>query len=138
MSAPMPAYATAYEFPADAEPGGSCALDAVNGAPAAGAAVKAGSQAMFAGWVVDGARQAPTGARFVLRGDSATYAIPLSADGPRPDVVAALGPDTGLASGYNLLSGLGGVERGNYATVILVADSPAVFCDLGLDIVVAD
>lgn len=107
---------------------GNCSLDAINGAPAPGASVAAGSEAMFGGWAVDGAAGVPTDAILVLRGAEA-YAVPLVAGVERPDVATALNSEQARLSGFNASARLDGVQPGEYGLSI-VHTSGSASCDL--------
>lgn len=97
-----PVTPSAYDV-APVTPGGNCALDAVHGAPAAGATARAGAEVVFSGWVADQTNQVPAEARLVFRGVDRAYSAPLVAGGLRPDVAAALNAEALGTSGYNAL-----------------------------------
>lgn len=113
----------------DAPAGGHCSLDAINGAPAPGASLPVGADAMFGGWMVDGQGSVPGQATLVLRGTH-TYSVPLVAGGDRPDVAQALNSEAARMSGFNIATSLAGVEAGEYALSIELAGETPTTCDL--------
>jgi hypothetical protein len=64
--------------------GGNCALDSVNGAPAANASLKTGTSALFAGWMGDAQKQVPEKAELIFKGQGQSYQYPLRAGGRAP------------------------------------------------------
>ena len=134
---PGAATAAPFAIEGDIVPGGHCALDAVNGMPpvAGGATVSGLEPVTFAGWVGDAAGAVPASAHLLLAGGSATYALPLSAGGARPDVAAALGQPALETSGFNLSGSLQGVPAGSYVTSILMGDGTRTRCELNVTVV---
>lgn len=82
--------------------GGNCALDGINGAPPAGAAVARGSYVTFNGWIGNLANEVPTDARLLLLSDWAGFSTELVAGVNRPDVAVALQAETLASSGFTL------------------------------------
>jgi hypothetical protein len=82
--------------------GGNCALDDINGAPPAGAAVAMGSEVTFNGWIGNPANEVPTDARLLLLSDRAGYSTELVGGVKRPDVAVALQAEAMASSGFNL------------------------------------
>jgi hypothetical protein len=124
------AVASGYSMPVNAIAGGSCSLDAVNGAPAADAAVASGSDVMFGGWMADAGKHVPKDAIFVLAGEQGSYSMPVTAGVDRPDVAAALGSDALKSSGFNLLARLTNVVPGDYKPQIVFGAGAPAFCSL--------
>jgi ABC-type transport system substrate-binding protein len=111
--------------------GGHCELDAINGIPKAGATVKAGTEAMFGGWVGDDTNQVPSVARLVFKGADKAYTAPLVAGVEREDVAKALGAESMKQAGYNVLVKLD-VAPGTYElSIVHGADAAAASCALG-------
>jgi ABC-type transport system substrate-binding protein len=111
--------------------GGHCELDAINGIPKAGATVKAGTEAMFGGWIGDDANQVPSVARLVFKGADKAYTAPLVAGVERQDVAKALGAESMKQAGYNVLVKLD-VAPGTYElSIVHGADAAAASCALG-------
>lgn len=100
-------------------PGGSCALDAINGAAADNTPAAAGSEVMFSGWIADATGQVPGEALLVLTGTESSYSTTLVAGGDRPDVAAALNSEAARMSGYNVLVALAAVDPGEYELSIV-------------------
>lgn len=118
--------------------GGNCALDAINGAPVAGATVKAGSETMFGGWIADAANQVPTEARLVLKGAEKAYSAPLVAGAERLDVATALEADSLKLSGYNVLAKLDVVPGTYQLSIVHGLAGAAASCALNAPLVVTD
>ena len=111
--------------------GGHCELDAINGIPKAGATVKAGTEAMFGGWIGDDTNQVPSVARLVFKGADKAYTAPLVAGVERADVAKALGAESMKQAGYNVLVKLD-VAPGTYElSIVHGADAAAASCALG-------
>lgn len=136
---PTPVNFAAYAAPANAPvAGGSCELDAINGAPAIGASAKVGDQVMFGGWIADANNQVPTDARIVLKGPDNSYSVPLVAGVERADVAAAYGADSLKLAGYNVLATLD-VAPGTYELSIVHGPAEApVACALKGSLAVAN
>ncbi|WP_146092967.1 hypothetical protein [Xanthomonas arboricola] len=118
--------------------GGNCALDSVDGAPAANASVKAGAGSLFAGWMGDAQKQVPDKAELILKGQAHSYQYPLRARGERQDVVAALGAPGLAMSGYNVVLSLEGITPGKYALSIVNEGEPATECNLNVELTVVN
>ncbi|WP_153066184.1 hypothetical protein [Xanthomonas campestris] len=116
--------------------GGNCALDSVDGAPAANASVKAGAASLFAGWMGDAQKQVPEKAKLIFKGQAQSYQYPLRAKGERQDVVAALGAPELAMSGYNVVLSLVGITPGKYALSIINDEEPATECNLNVELTV--
>ena len=127
-----------YDASAGLPTGGSCAIDAINGGPAAGASVKVGSDVQFGGWIADAGNRVPTEARLILKASQNAYSAPLVAGGERPDVAAALGAEPLALSGYNVLAKMD-VAPGTYELSIVhgVADA-ATSCVLNASLIVTN
>ncbi|MBV6844713.1 hypothetical protein KWH29_05055 [Xanthomonas campestris pv. paulliniae] len=126
-------------YQAPAQPlvaGGSCALDSVDGAPAANASVKAGAGSLFAGWMGDAQKQVPEKAMLIFKGQAQSYQYPLRAKGERQDVVAALGAPGLAMSGYNVVLSLKGIAPGKYFLSIINNEEPATECNLNIELTV--
>ncbi len=127
----------AYQIPVQPiAAGGNCALDSVDGAPAANAALKAGPSSLFAGWMGDAQKQVPQKAELIFKGQGQSYQYPLRAGGERQDVVAALGAPGLAMSGYNVALSLEGVAPGKYVLSIVNSGEPATECNLNVEITV--
>jgi len=73
-----------YQAPASVAVGGNCALDAIDGHPAAGSVLSADSDATFGGWAATPQGQVPdanSGAVLILSSSEAAYSVPLVAGG---------------------------------------------------------
>ena len=116
--------------------GGNCALDSVNGAPAANASLKTGTGSSFVGWMGDAQKQVPEKAELIFKGQGQSYQYPLRAGGERQDVVAALSAPGLAMSGYNVALSLEGVAPGKYALSIVNGGEPATECNLNVELTV--
>lgn len=125
-----------YAFAADAQPGGNCALDAINGARLANASLPSGSDALFGGWAVDAAKQLPADALFVLKGTQSSYAVPLVTGGLRPDVARSLGNQALESAGFNLPVRLSKVAADTYGLFIVYDRAASDFCALKTSLVI--
>lgn len=120
-----------YQSPAPVAAGGSCALDAIDGHPAAGSVVSADSDVTFGGWAATPQGQVPdanAGAVLILSSSEAAYSVPLVAGGDRPDVAAALNNPALAKSGFNVVASLNGVKPGDYAVSVGYPGEPAMVC----------
>lgn len=124
-------YTPAAQPPA---PGGNCALDAIAGAPPAGAKVKLGTAPVFAGWLGNADQLVPEQAQLILTGSDSAYAFDIRAGDARPDVATALSAPGLAASGYNSQLAFEGVTPGSYALSIVTPGSAVVECNLNVTI----
>lgn len=129
--APVAVALAEYDVSTLVPAGGHCELDAINGIPKAGATVKAGTEAMFGGWIGDDTNQVPSVARLVFKGADKAYTAPLVAGVERADVAKALGAESMKQAGYNVLVKLD-VAPGTYElSIVHGADAAAASCALG-------
>lgn len=126
-----------YTAPQALQAGGNCSLDAIDGQPADAAQPKSGANVIFAGWAVDAQGQSPASASLVLHSAEASYALPITTGGDRPDVAQALNKPAAGKSGFNVFAVLTGVEPGSYALSIVYDGQPAAACDLNHSVTVA-
>ncbi|HJW46451.1 MAG TPA: hypothetical protein VJ484_08170 [Lysobacter sp.] len=108
-----------------------CSIDKISGRLARGRTVtlKAGTDAVFNGWVADPAKQVPAEFNVVLSG-ATTYSAVASAGQPRPDVARSLRADTLQNAGFNSRLTLAGVAPGEYAvSLVHRAGDKVVRCD---------
>lgn len=96
---------------------GTCALDVVNGEPAAGARIRVGNQAVFGGWAADANKEAARDTSLWLIGPDRSYSAPVTMGVLRPDVASALGVPAMGAAGFDLVADMD-VEAGDYAVSI--------------------
>lgn len=129
---------TEYDTSVVPAAGGNCALDAINGAPVAGATVKTGSETMFGGWIADAANQVPTEARLVLKGADKSYSAPLVAGAERLDVATALEAESLKLSGYNVSAKLDVVPGTFELSIVHGPAGAAASCALNAPLVVTD
>lgn len=129
------AVASAYEIPTGMAAGGHCALDAVNGTRAEVVTVAAGGPVMFGGWVADSGMQVPGNALLVLGNGADSYAAPLVAGAPRPDVAQALGSEALANAGFNLQADLSAVAPGRYELGVVVDSAAPAYCDFMMTLV---
>lgn len=123
--------------PADASPGGNCALDSVNGGAAPSTPVSAGSEVAMSGWAADAQNAASTDAMLVLTGASKSYSGALPTGTDRPDVATALGNEAARTSGFNASASLAGVEPGDYTLSIVQGGAAPISCGLNKSLSVA-
>lgn len=117
---------------------GRCALDAIDGKPAAQAHIKAGEAALFAGWMATADEQLPVDALLVMQSGSLIYVSALNSGGKRPDVAAALNSPKLVDSGYNVEVSLASVRPGTYQASILYGGSSPERCPLNVEVSVID
>lgn len=137
---PLPAMVelTNYDALVTPDRGGNCALDVVNGAPAAGASAEVGSEARLGGWIGDASNKVPTDASLIFVGLEQSYSAPLVAGGERPDVAASLQADSLRFSGFDMRTRLDMVP-GTYRLLILHGPSTAqASCALNATLEVTD
>lgn len=137
---PAPAVAALMDYDASTIPaaGGNCSLDAINGAAAAGASAKVGSEVMFGGWIADAGKQVPTEARLVLKGAEKAYSAPLVAGAERLDVASALAADALKLSGYNVLAKLDVVPGTYELSIVHGPTGAAASCALNASLAVTN
>jgi len=128
-----------YQAPASVAVGGNCALDAIDGHPAAGSVLSADSDATFGGWAATPQGQVPdanSGAVLILSSSEAAYSVPLVAGGDRPDVAAALNNPALAKSGFNIVTSLDDVKPGDYAVSVGFPGEPAMACQFNQTVTV--
>lgn len=114
------------EFAAIAAPSSSrvgevtsaCNLDDVDGAPPGSQPLRAGGNALLAGWAAgaDGT-VVPTRVEVVLKGGH-DYAVSAPTGAPRPDVAKATGHTSLARAGFQVNAGLAAVPAGRYEVVL--------------------
>lgn len=112
---PVGATATRFEMPAGIATGGACALDAINGQPAAATAAITGPVVVFGGWAVPADAGSTEQAHLVLSSGADSYAVPLARDVQRQDVAEAMGNAGAALSGFNVAVATGGLPAGTYS-----------------------
>ncbi len=128
---------TAYVIPSAVVTGGACSLDAINNGPVTNVTLASGAVTTFAGWMGDAGNKVPTNAKFVLKGATSSFAVPVVGGGERPDVAKTLNSPDLARSGYNLVTKLTGVAAGNYDLAIVVEGPKSTECMLNVKINVA-
>lgn len=137
--APSASAFSPYQAPASVAVGGNCALDAIDGHPAAGSVLSADSDATFGGWAATPQGQVPdanAGAVLILSSSEAAYSVPLVAGGDRPDVAAALNNPALAKSGFNIVTSLDDVKPGDYAVSVGFPGVPAMVCQFNQTVAV--
>lgn len=121
-----------------AQPVAACALDAVDGKPAAGSnfTVDATGISTFRGWAVDATHAAPPGVTIVLQG-AKTYGLSTLTGQDRPDIAQVLGSPAAQAAGFRFDATLRRVDAGTYQALLWIDTSTGnTVCDTGKHIVV--